>query len=348
MLINEMEFGMKKFSCLTRKILLGGFVSASLVLINAASANVPLVKADGSSTVFPVTEAVAEEFQTSQRGKTRVTVGKSGTGGGFKKFCRGETDVQNASRPIQTSEMESCRKAGVKYFEIPIAYDAIVVVVHPQNQWAKEISVADLRKIWHSDSQGKETLWSDINPAWPKEKIRLFGAGSDSGTFDYFTEAINGKAKLSRGDYTGSEDDNILVKGVSTDKHSLGYIPFSYYSENQKKLRALPILAPEKSKTPVGPSQESIENGTYFPLSRPIFIYVAEKSYQRNEVKSFVEFFLNEGPSLIREVKYVPLPAKAYEIAKDHLKKNKLGTVFGGHAEVGIKIEELMKKELAL
>ncbi len=323
------------------------FVAASVLAV-PGHADTPVIKADGSSTVFPVTEAIAEEFQISQKGKVRVTVGKSGTGGGFKKFCRGETDIQDASRPIQTGEMETCRKAGIKYFELPIAYDAIVVVVHPQNQWVKEIAVSDLRKIWHSDAQGKDTLWSDIQPTWPKEKIRLFGAGSDSGTFDYFTEAINGKAKLSRGDYTGSEDDNILVKGVSTDKHSMGYIPFSYYVENKSKLKALAILAPEKSKSAVVPNQQTIEDGSYFPLSRPIFIYVAEKSYQRPEVKSFLEFFLTEGPQLIREVKYVPLPAKAYDIGKEHLKKNKLGTVFGGHSEVGIKIEELMKKELAL
>lgn len=337
---------MPRFVFLSMTFALSSFFSASG--ISLALANTPLIKADGSSTVFPVTEAVAEEFQMTQKGKIRATVGKSGTGGGFKKFCRGETDVQNASRPIQKTEMESCRKAGVKYFEIPIAYDAIVVVVHPQNQWVKDIAVSDLKKIWHSDAQGKETRWNEINPAWPKEKIRLFGAGSDSGTFDYFTEAINGKAKLSRGDYTGSEDDNILVKGVSTDKFSLGYIPFSYYYENKAKLKALAILAPEKSKIATAPSQETIESGTYFPLSRPIFIYVAEKSYQRPEVKLFVEFFLSEGPALIREVKYVPLPEKAYEIAREHLKKNKLGTVFGGHSEVGIKIEELMKKELAL
>ncbi len=319
----------------------------SLSLGSKVWADANLIKADGSSTVFPVTEAVAEEFQTSQKGKIRVTVGKSGTGGGFKKFCRGEIDVQNASRPIQLPEMETCKKAGVKYFEIPIAYDAIVVVVHPQNNWTTEISVADLKKIWHSESQGKQTLWSDINASWPRERIRLFGAGSDSGTFDYFTEAVNGKAKLSRGDYTASEDDNILVKGVSSDKYALGYIPYSYFSENQRKLKALAILS-EKSKAAVLPGQASIEKGSYFPLSRPVFIYVSEKSYQRPEVRGFVEFYLNEGPGLIREVKYVPLPAQAYSIAKDHLKKNKLGTVFGGHAEIGLKIEDLMKRELAL
>lgn len=325
------------------------FLAASLVFgaaIQAQAQNV--VKADGSSTVFPVTEAVAEEFQSSQKGKIRVTVGKSGTGGGFKKFCRGETDVQNASRPIQTTEMEACKKAGVRYFEIPIAYDAIVVIVNPKNDWVKDITVAELKKMWSPEAQGKLNLWSDINPAWPKEKMRLFGAGSDSGTFDYFTEAINGKSKASRGDFTGSEDDNILIKGVSTDQYAIGFVPFSYYEENKKSLRALGIISPEKSKSGVVPTLESIETGAYFPLSRPIFIYISEKSYAKPEVKAFAEFFLQSGPDLIREVKYVPLPKQVYTSARENLKNNKLGTAFGGHSDVGMKIEELLKKETTL
>ncbi|MES2855113.1 MAG: PstS family phosphate ABC transporter substrate-binding protein, partial [Bdellovibrionota bacterium] len=193
----------------------------------------PTIKADGSSTVFPITEAVAEEFQTSKKGKVRVTVGISGTGGGFKKFCRGETDVQNASRPIQESEIADCKKAGIAFFELPIAFDATVVVVNPKNTWLKSITVEELKKLWEPGAQGKISTWNQVNPTWPNEKIKLFGAGSDSGTFDYFTEAIVGKAKSSRGDYTASEDDNTLVQGVANDKNSLGYLPLAYYEENK-------------------------------------------------------------------------------------------------------------------
>ncbi|HND84817.1 MAG TPA: PstS family phosphate ABC transporter substrate-binding protein, partial [Pseudobdellovibrionaceae bacterium] len=233
------------------------------------------IKIDGSSTVFPITEAMAEEFQKTDS-STKITVGISGTGGGFKKFCRGETEIQDASRPISKSEMQTCKESGVKYMELPVGYDATVVVVHPANA-LKEISVEDLKKIWHPDAQGKITKWSDVNPAWPKEKLSLYGAGSDSGTFDYFTEAICGKAKLSRGDYMASEDDNTLVTGVAKDKYALGYVPLSYYMENQKKLKALGIISKPGAKA-VLPSKATVEDGTYQPLSRPLFIYVAEKA----------------------------------------------------------------------
>lgn len=307
-----------------------------------------MIAIDGSSTVFPITEAMAEEFQKEKKGKVKVTVGISGTGGGFKKFCRGETDVQDASRPIQTSEMSLCAASKVKFIELPIAYDATVVVVNPKNDWLKEIKVEDLKKMWEPNSQGKITRWNQINPAWPNETLKLYGAGSDSGTFDYFTEAIVGKAKASRGDYTASEDDNTLVMGVSNDKFALGYIPLAYYEENKTKLKAVAILGGEKApnKTQaILPSKETVENGTYFPLSRPIFIYVNEASLQRTEVKEFVEFYLQKANALVPEAKYVALPGKAYEIGLNHLKKAKLGTVFGGHSEVGFRIEELMKRE---
>lgn len=306
-----------------------------------------LVKIDGSSTVFPITEAVAEEFQSSHKGKVRVTVGISGTGGGFKKFCRGEIDVQNASRPIQDSEMAACRQAGIKYVELPIAYDAMVVVVNPKNAAINEITVEDLKKIWEPAADRKITKWNQVRPEWPKENMKLYGAGTDSGTFDYFTEAIVGKAKSSRSDYTASEDDNTLVTGVSNDKWALGYIPFAYYDENKTRLKALGIIggtmAPKK--TAVLPSKAAVEDGTYFPLSRPVFIYVSEASLKKTEVKDFVNFYLTQGARLVSEVKYVALPAKAYEIGKENLKKNKVGTLFGGHSTIGMKIEELMLKE---
>lgn len=338
---------------LAQKLLLPGviFITSAMITtpnVVAAELKAGTITADGSSTVFPITEAMAEEFQKDQKGKVKVTVGISGTGGGFKKFCRGETDIQDASRPIQTSEMAICQTSKVSYVELPIAYDATVVVVNAKNDWLKDIKVEDLKKMWEPEAQGKITKWSQINPAWPQENLKLYGAGSDSGTFDYFTEAIVGKAKASRGDYTASEDDNTLVMGVSTDKFALGYIPLAYYAENKAKLKALAIIGGDKSPKKgegVLPSKETVENGTYFPLSRPVFIYVNKASLARPEVRSFVEFYLKKSSQLVPEVKYVALPAKAYEIGLEHLKNSKLGTVFGGHSEVGFRIEELMKRE---
>jgi phosphate transport system substrate-binding protein len=318
---------------------------AALSFAASASAAPAVVKIDGSSTVFPITEAVAEEFQKAKRGAVNVTVGISGTGGGFKKFCRGETDVANASRPILKKEMDDCAKAGIRYYEMPIAYDALTVMVNPQNAFIKSMSVAELKKIWEPGAQGKINSWKDVNPAWPDQKIKLYGAGSDSGTFDYFTEAIVGKAKSSRGDYTASEDDNVLVQGIAGDKGALGYFGFAYYIENQKKLKAVAI---DGGKGPVAPTPENVDNGSYQPLSRPIFIYVSEKSLEKPEVKEFVEFYMKSAAPLVKEVKYIPLPAKAYTGNLEHLAKKKLGTVFGGQNEVGLTIEQLMKREAQL
>lgn len=306
-----------------------------------------VVKADGSSTVFPITEAVAEEFQKEFK-QYKVTVGISGTGGGFKKFCRGETDIQDASRPIQSEELETCKKAGIKFLELPIAYDATVVVVNPKNTWVKEITVEELKKMWEPGAQGKITKWNQVNPKWEDAPIKLFGAGSDSGTFDYFTEAVVGKAKSSRGDYNASEDDNTLVTGISKDKNALGYIPMAYYFENKSKLKALAIVTKDKkgnTLAPALPSRETVENGTYQPLSRPIFIYVNEASLKKPEVKQFAEFYLKSAAALVASVQYVPLPIKVYDMVKAHLAKTKLGTVFGGHSEVALRIEDLLKKE---
>jgi phosphate transport system substrate-binding protein len=305
-----------------------------------------VVKIDGSSTVYPVTEAVAEDFQKSKKNAIKVTVGISGTGGGFKKFCRGETDISNASRPILKSEMEECAKAGIKYYELPIAFDALTVVVNPKNTFLKDITIADLKKIWEPGAQGKVTMWNQVNPAWPAKAIKLFGPGADSGTFDYFTEAVNGKSKASRGDYTASEDDNVLVQGVSRDEGSLGFFGYAYYAENQARVKALPIV--NKEGKAVLPSMEAVIAGSYNPLARPIFIYVSEKALAKPEVKEFTEYYLKNVAKLAKEVKYVPLPAKAYEIGMEHIQKGKMGTVFKGNAEVGVTIEELMKRETAL
>jgi phosphate transport system substrate-binding protein len=325
------------------------FRAATLALGAAAIAAPALsfaqtVKIDGSSTVYPVTEAVAEEFQKAKKGAVKVTVGISGTGGGFKKFCRGEIDISNASRPILKKEMEDCKKAGVEYIEMPVAFDALTVVVHPQNDFIKQMTVAELKKMWEPAAQGKVKSWKEVNPAWPDVPLKLFGPGSDSGTFDYFTEAVNGKSKASRGDYTASEDDNVLVQGVSRDKGAIGYFGFAYYIENQKKLRAVPIVAKEGAPA-VGPSMEAVLKGSYQPLARPIFIYVNAKSLAKPEVKEFVAYYMKDGAKLAREVKYVPLPDNAYKINMEHLAKMKKGTVFGGEAEVGVTIDELLKRE---
>jgi phosphate transport system substrate-binding protein len=302
-----------------------------------------VVKIDGSSTVYPITEAVAEEFQKAEKNAIKVTVGISGTGGGFKKFCRGEIDISDASRPILKKEMEACAAAGIKYFELPVAFDALTVVINPKNAFIKQITVEELKKMWEPAAQGKVTRWSQVNPAWPDQPMKLFGPGADSGTFDYFTEATVGKSKSSRGDFTASEDDNVLVQGVTQDVNALGYFGYAYYAENTAKLKAVPIVNP-KGKA-VLPSMENVLSGAYEPLSRPIFIYVSEKALQRAEVKKFVEYYMKHGAKLSREVKYVPLPDKAYATNLDHLKKGKLGTAFGGVAEVGVTIEELQARE---
>ena len=265
----------------SRKLLAAAFAAAFSGLAVAQGA---LVKVDGSSTVYPVTEAVAEEFQKAEKNAVKVTVGISGTGGGFKKFCRGETDISDASRPILKSEMEECAKNGISYYELPIAYDALTVVINPKNTFIKSMTVAELKKMWEPAAQGKITKWNQVNPEWPDAPIKLFGAGSDSGTFDYFTEAIVGKSKSSRGDFTASEDDNVLVQGVSRDVNAIGYFGYSYYVENKDKLKSVPIV--EKAGSPaVAPSLEAVINGSYQPLSRPIFIYVSAKSMDKPEVQ---------------------------------------------------------------
>ena len=328
-----------KFAKHTLALLLTG---AATLLAQASHAQI--VKVDGSSTVYPITEAVAEEFQKAKKNQVKVTVGISGTGGGFKKFCRGETDISDASRPILKKEMEDCRAAGIEYIELPVAFDALTVVINPKNTFLKSITVDELKKMWEPGAQGKVTRWNQINASWPNAPIKLFGPGADSGTFDYFTEAVVGKSKSSRGDFTASEDDNVLVQGVARDVNALGYFGFAYYVENKDKLKAVPIV--EKAGKPaVEPSMENVLKGTYQPLARPIFIYVNVKSLGKPEVREFVEYYMKHGAKLSREVKYVPLPDSAYTAGWTHVTQMKKGTVFGGVAEVGVTIEELLKRE---
>ncbi len=318
------------------------FAGATLA---AQSAIAQLVKIDGSSTVFPVTEAVAEDFQKSKKGAIKVTVGISGTGGGFKKFCRGEIDISNASRPILKSEIEECRKAGIEFIELPVAFDALTVVINPKNSFIKQLTVAELKKMWEPAAQGKVMTWNQVNPAWPNQPLKLFGAGADSGTFDYFTEAINGKSKASRGDFTASEDDNVLVQGVSRDVNALGFFGFAYYAENKDKLKSVPIVEKD-GKPAVAPSEASVLDGSYQPLARPIFIYVNSKALAKPEVKEFANYYIAHAAKLSKEVKYVPLPDRIYKAGMARLNKMEKGTVFAGRADVGVMIDELFSRKL--
>ena len=329
-----------KFHCLISAATLG------VVLAPAAIAQTKTVTVDGSSTVFPVMEAIAEEFQKSNKGQVRMTVGISGTGGGFKKFCRGETDLSNGSRPILKEEIEACKQAGIEFYELPLAFDALTVAVSPKNTFVGDcITVGDLKKIWEPAAQGKVMNWSDVRQGWPNQKITLYGAGSDSGTFDYFTEAVTGKAKASRGDYTASEDDNVLVTGIESDPNSLGYIPFAYYAPHAAKMKALAVDW-GKGQGCQKPSLENVLAGQYNPLSRPLFVYVSKKAADtKPEVRAFVEFAMTQSVPLIKEVKYLQLPDQAYELALKKFKDGKTGSVFGGVPEVGVKIEDIVNRE---
>jgi len=289
------------------------------------------IQVDGSSTVYPITEAVAEEFQKANPG-TKVTVGISGTGGGFQKFCRDEIDISDASRPIKATETEACAKSGVQYVELPVAYDGLAVVVNPKNNWAASMTVAELKKLWEPAAQGKIAKWNQIRDGWPNREIHLFGAGVDSGTFDYFTEAVVGKEGQSRGDYTSSEDDNVIVQGVAGDEFALGYFGYAYYEENKDKLKLVPIDDGNDAngKGPIAPSPETVKDGTYAPLSRPIFIYPRVKSLDRPEIRSFLDFYLTKGNALVREVGYIPLADREYELVRKRLTDRKTGSMYHG------------------
>ncbi len=333
---------MKKF--------MGLMVVCSLVLgflTQQAYATSKLIKIDGSSTVFPITEAVAEEFQKQHSG-IKVMVGISGTGGGFKRFGRGETDISDASRPIKPKEVDLARENGINYVELPVAYDGLAVMVNPQNTWVNYLTVKELEKIWEPEAQGVITKWSQVRAGFPDKEIRLYGAGTDSGTFDYFTEAICGKSAASRGDYTASEDDNVLVEGIASDTYALGYFGLGYYEQNKDKLKIVPIDDENDAngKGPIAPSSKSVIDGTYQPLARPIFIYVSTKAAEKDEVKKFVEFYLKNASKLVAEVGYIPLPDEAYQAALERFQKRITGSVFGGKgATVGVKIEDLLRME---
>ena len=311
---NRKLFGFKSI----RSNVLRGMGVAAAVATTMSVASVAIaqstIEIDGSSTVFPITEAMAEEFRAAGN-NVNISVGVSGTGGGFQKFCAGETVISDASRPIKDSEKELCAANGIDYVGIPVAYDAITVVVNPENTWAANLSLEELNKIWAPESEGTVTSWNQVNAKYPTQKLNLFGPGTDSGTFDYFTDEVNGEEGASRGDYTASEDDNVLVLGVARDSNAMGYFGMSYYLENTDKLKALGIY--NEAGDAILPSPETIEE---YPLARPIFIYVDKNALaSRPEVKSFVEFYLTNAPTIVPEVNYVPYTEAEYAESLDAL-----------------------------
>lgn len=284
------------------------------------------VQVDGSSTVFPITEAVAEEFQIANP-ETRITVGVSGTGGGFKRFCAGETDVADASRPIKDSERELCEENGVGFTELTVAWDGLSAVTHPSNDFVDCLTVDELKAIWEPGSQIGN--WSEVRAGFPDKELKLYGPGTDSGTFDYFTEAIVGEEDASRPDYTASEDDNVLVQGVKADPGALGYFGYAYYEENAEDLKLLRV---DGGSGCVQPTVQTIESGTYAPLSRPLYIYASDQGMAKPQVEAFIEFFLTQGAELVRAVGYIPLKAEQYA---DELEKAR-GFAAGGGAEAPV------------
>jgi phosphate transport system substrate-binding protein len=334
---------------ITNKRLLKSVAGAILLEIGLGACSdgtgIEQIKIDGSSTVYPITEAVAEEFMLKTRGEVQVTVGISGTGGGFNQFCRGKTTINNASRPIVEEERKLCAANSIKFIELPVALDALTVVVNRENGWLDSISVEDLKTIWKPAAQSKIKRWNQVNPTWPDAPLHLYGPGPDSGTFDYFTEVISGIEGASRGDYTASEDDNVLVQGVSRDKYALGYFGYAYYDENRNILKALAI--DHGSRKPVMPSIRTARNGTYQPLSRPLFIYVSKQAVKRDEVEQFVKFYLDpkQAHALVTEAGYVALPNSAYRQVQQKFAEREPGTEFSRDSHVNVGIHDLVKTE---
>lgn len=298
---------------------------------------------DGSSTVFPITESAARIFQRHSPG-VEVHLGVSGTGGGFKKFCRGETDISDASRPIKKSENDRCTAGGINFVEVPIAFDGLSVVVHRSNGWAGCMTLQELRHLWAPGSEGEVISWHQVRSSWPRQPIVLYAPGRDSGTFDYFTSAIVGEEGAARNDFVGSEDDYLLAQEVAADPLGIGFFGHAYYREYQDQLR---LVAVDSGAGCVAPALDSIADGRYRPLSRPVFLYVSDAALDRTEVRLFAEFFLANAANLVEDVKYVPLPARAYELAQERLSRRKLGSVFQGGSQVGMSIASVLKLEAA-
>ena len=302
------------------------------------------VTIDGSSTVYPVSEAFAEEFQIETG--VRVTVGISGTGGGFRRFCRGETDVTGASRPISESEIELCEAAGIEFIELPIALDALAVIVHPQNDWVECMTTDELKTMWEPEAQDRIDNWNDVRDEFPDQDLSLYGPGVDSGTYDYFTAAVVGIEHTSRGDFTATEDDNIIIQGVSTDVGALGFLGLAYVTENIGRVK--PVAIERDDGTCVLPSVEAAREGSYQPLSRPLFMYINKAHADENEdVRNYVEFVFDPefAVELVAEVGYVPLPEEAFEMGQAKFEARSTGTVFEGGSQIGVGIEDLLRIE---
>jgi phosphate transport system substrate-binding protein len=326
-----------------------GLMTAITAMVNDPFSSADIQKQsidiDGSSTVYPITKLMASEFNSSQDNKVQINLAISGTTGGFKKFCEGKTDISNASRPILKEEMKVCQKRGVKYIELPVAFDALTIVVNPKNDWAEDITIAELKKIWEPTAQGKITKWNQIRSNWPDKPLNLYGPNKDSGIYDYFMQAMEGESK-SRKDYTSSEDDNMLLKGVSQDPNGLGYFGIAYYQANTAQLKALAV---DSGKGATMPSPQAMDKNLYQPLSRPLFIYINYGSAQvKPKLKEFVEFYLAKAPKLVHQVGYIPLSEEAYHLDFVQFNQGEVGTVFNGETHLNLTLTEVLRKRATL
>jgi phosphate transport system substrate-binding protein len=327
-----------------------GFMTIITAIVNdpfsSAQPRKQAIEIDGSNTVYPITKLIASEFNGSRDNKVQIKVDISGTTGGFRKFCEGKSDITNASRPIIKEEIAICNQHNVRYIELPIAFDALTVVVNSENDWAKDITVAELQKMWEPSAEGKITKWNQIRSSWPDKPLNLYGPDKDSGTFDYFTQATVGKAKASRNDYTDSQDHNVLVKGVSQDPNGLAYFGFGYYQANTTEVKALAV---DNGKGPVLPSRQTVDKTQYQPLSRPLFIYINYNSAQtKPELKQFVKFYLAKAPKLVSQLGYVPLSQEVYHLNFVQFHEGEVGTVFNGEAQLNLSLAEVLRKRATL
>ena len=299
------------------------------------------INIDGSSTVFPITEAMAEEFGIATDGNVKITVGVSGTGGGFTKFCAGETVISDASRPIKQSEADLCAESGVEYIELPVAIDGLSVMVNPANDFVECMTVAELHTVWGPEAEEVVTKWSQVRPGWPDEDLGLYAPGVDSGTFDYFTETVNGESQASRADFLPSEDDNVLVTGISNDRGALGYFGYAYYAENSERLK---VVAIDGGDGCVLPTDETINKGTYAPLSRPLFIYVSSVALEQEHIRAFIEYYLDPGNrDFVSETGYIPFPDTVYELVIAKFRNGTTGSAFGGDNRLSGTVEEVLR-----